>query len=510
MFTLFRPVFKKTFFTKKWLSMPILSTVLAVTSLSISSCVNTDTKTSTASAIPSTENELISFEQMTSDITYLASDSLRGRGNFSAEINHAAEFIAGRFAESGLIGTANITSATSANDFLQKYQINSITPSTLKVSLNGQTVSSQNSTMMINVEQLSWQLDASNFTPEKTAQIKTHQIGKDDDVRALLGAINKQGGQHLVLLHPAHQAMFSRYQAYFSKGITKLAQPLTKDTVNKERIHAATSTDKQPVHAMVMVLTKVNVAELTSATVAATTTTKTTTLSNVVAMLPGTTMADEIVLFSAHYDHLGVNSSAQTSDVIYNGADDDASGTAAVINLAQHFAKQGNNKRTLLFAAFSAEEIGGFGSRYFAKQVNPDTITAMINIEMIGKPSKFGHGTLWMTGMKRSSLGEQLNTTLKTSGMEIYQDPYPAQRLFYRSDNATLARLGVPAHSFSSTQLDKDQHYHQVSDDLASLNLPSMHQAINTLAIATQPLVTGKITPTRVDVNLVEQRGLIY
>jgi len=491
----FKSVFKKVFSTKKWLSMPILSIVLVSTSLSISSCVNTDTKASTASAIPSTENELISFEQMTSDITYLASDALRGRGNFSAEINNAAEFIAGRFAESGLIGTANITSATSANDFLQKYQINSITPSSLHVSLNGQVINTENLTMMNNVEQLSWPLTASSFTQENVHQVYTHQIGKDDDVRALLGAINKQGGQHLVLLHPAHQVMFSRYQAYFSKGNTKLAQPLAK---------------KQQTHAMVMVLTELALAQLDSFTVTATATKQTTTLSNVVAMLPGTTMADEIVLFSAHYDHLGVKAAPNTNDIIYNGADDDASGTTAVINLAQYFAKQGKNKRTLLFVAFSAEEIGGFGSRYFSKHVDANAITAMINIEMIGKPSKFGDGTLWMTGMKRSNLGAQLNATLKTSGIKIYQDPYPAQRLFYRSDNATLARLGVPAHSFSSTQLDKDQHYHQVSDDLASLTLPSMHQVINTLAIATQPLVTGKITPTRIDVNLVEQRGLIY
>jgi hypothetical protein len=115
-----------------------------------------------------------------------------------------------------------------------------------------------------------------------------------------------------------------------------------------------------------------------------------------------------------------------------------------------------------------------------------------------------------MTGMERSNLGQLLNQQLKAHNTEIYRDPYPQQGLFYRSDNATLARLGVPAHSFSSTQLDRDKHYHQVSDDISSLNLPSMHQVINNLAIATQGLVTGIDTPTRVDVSKVRGRGKIF
>jgi Zn-dependent M28 family amino/carboxypeptidase len=195
---------------------------------------------------------------------------------------------------------------------------------------------------------------------------------------------------------------------------------------------------------------------------------------------------------------------------IFNGADDNASGVSAIINLANHFTKLGNNERTLMFAAFSAEEIGGFGSRYFSNQIDANSITAMINIEMIGKPAVFGEGSVWMTGMERSNLGVQLNEVLAPKQLTIYADPYPNQNLFYRSDNATLARLGVPAHSFSSTQLDKDQHYHQVSDDIDSLNLPSMLKVIKMLAIATTPLVEGTVTPMRIDANNVSRKGLIY
>lgn len=239
-----------------------------------------------------------------------------------------------------------------------------------------------------------------------------------------------------------------------------------------------------------------------------------TSLTNVVGILPGKSKANEVVLYSAHYDHLGVmpefeGKTTQTSQ-IFNGADDNASGVSAIITLANHFAKLGNNERTLMFAAFSAEEIGGFGSRYFSNQIDANAITAMINIEMIGKPAVFGEGSVWMTGMERSNLGAQLNEILAPKQLTIYADPYPNQNLFYRSDNATLARLGVPAHSFSSTQLDKDQHYHQVSDDIDSLNLPSMLKVIKMMAIATTPLVEGKVTPTRIDENNVSRKGLIY
>ena len=99
---------------------------------------------------------------------------------------------------------------------------------------------------------------------------------------------------------------------------------------------------------------------------------------------------------------------------------------------------------------------------------------------------------------------------MKHEHKEIYADPYPKQRLFYRSDNATLARLGVPAHSFSSTQIDKDPHYHKVSDELKTLDLRSMQKVIETIADASAPLVSGKATPTRIDKSKVKQGGKIF
>lgn len=413
----------------------------------------------------------ISLEQMTTDISYLASDDLKGRGNFTAEIDQAADYISKRFKAIGL------TPLSGFDDFKQTFSVINIKPLTINVTLNGKEISQEQTAMASTISDINWQ---------KTTDFTTHVIAADGDFRATLGEINQQGGKHLVLLNSAQSKIFKGYQGYFSRGLNKL-------TIDHQGAVIIVLTDETSVD-------NINISAKTGITKQ--------TLTNIVGVLKGHDKNNENVLFSAHYDHLG--SKDGEGDTIYNGADDDASGTTAVINLAQHYAQKGKNSRSLIFAAFTAEEIGGFGSRYFSEHIEPDAITAMINIEMIGKPSKFGPGQVWMTGMERSSLGEILNTYLKDKQGEIFKDPYPEQKLFYRSDNATLARLGVPAHSFSSTQLDKDKFYHQVTDDLSSLDLNSMHQVIENLAIATQGLVDGSITPTRIDVNTVKGHGKIY
>jgi hypothetical protein len=430
-------------------------------------------------------SNFISLEQVTKDVTYLASDDLKGRGNFSNEINQAANYIAQRFEESGLTGAKGI----SAQGFLQKYKITKVSSETLSLVLNGKEIVAENLTIASNIEEISWAMSKRI----KNNDFSIHTIGKDDDIRTLISDINSEGGEHLILLHPSHKKIFKRYQQRFSHGVTKLIQ---------------NEGHQQRSGTIVIALCETTAKEVNNVNILAVNKRSASELTNVIAILPGKTKPNEVVLYSAHYDHLGLANTK--GDNIFNGADDNASGTTAIINIAQYYAKKGNNARTLMFAAFSAEELGGFGSQYFSKQLDPKTITAMINIEMIGKPSKFGAGTIWMTGMEKSTLGAQLNKVLANLDKEIYPDPYPEQGLFYRSDNAALARLGVPAHSFSSTQLDKDKHYHNVSDDLSSLNLPSLHKVIEVLAIATQPLVEGTITPSRIDKNKVKHKGLIY
>lgn len=222
------------------------------------------------------------------------------------------------------------------------------------------------------------------------------------------------------------------------------------------------------------------------------------TLSNVVGVLPGKTRPDEFVIFSAHYDHIGILQ-AVAGDSIANGADDDASGTTAVIELARYFKKIKKNNRTLVFVAFTAEEIGGFGSRYFSEQMNPDKVVAMFNIEMIGKESKFGKNAAFITGYERSDFGEILQKNVQGTQFTFHPDPYPEQNLFYRSDNATLARQGVPAHSISTDQIDSDKLYHSVNDEFESMNVDNIVKTIQSIAMGSKTIVSGEDTPKRID-----------
>ena len=221
-------------------------------------------------------------------------------------------------------------------------------------------------------------------------------------------------------------------------------------------------------------------------------------LFNVIGCIKGREKKDELVIISAHYDHLGTKDNLE-ADKIFNGANDNASGVTAVLALAEFFSKNKINNRTILFVAFTAEEMGLLGSRYFGKQVNPEEIIAGINIEMIGKESPFGPKTAWITGFDRSSFGKIIQKNLTDSEYKVFPDPYINQRLFYRSDNAALARLGVPAHTFSTSPMDKDLDYHQVTDEAETLDPYTIAETIKSIAAGTRSIIAGQDTPTRVE-----------
>lgn len=218
--------------------------------------------------------------------------------------------------------------------------------------------------------------------------------------------------------------------------------------------------------------------------------------NNVIGILKGKSKLDEFVVFSAHYDHLGIVESGK--DKTYNGANDDASGVTAVIALAKHFKQMNINERTLIFIAFTGEETGGFGAKYFSNNLDADKVVAMFNIEMIGTESKWGKNSAYITGHEKSNFGEILQKNLKGSEFKFYPDPYPDENLFYRSDNATLAYLGVPAHTISTSKMDSEPNYHKLSDEVSTLDLDNMTEIIKSLIISSQSIILGKDTPTRV------------
>jgi Zn-dependent M28 family amino/carboxypeptidase len=196
---------------------------------------------------------------------------------------------------------------------------------------------------------------------------------------------------------------------------------------------------------------------------------------NVIGVLPGrsATTKNEVIMLSAHMDHLGVGT-AVNGDSIYNGADDDASGCVAVLELARFLARGRHPKRTVIFVFFGSEETGGQGNEYFLAHppVALDKIVANLEFEMIGRADPaVKTDELWLTGFDRSNLGSEL----ASHGAKLVADPHPAEHFFQRSDNYALARRGVIAHTVSSFGLHKD--YHQPSDDLAHIDFQHLERA---------------------------------
>lgn len=186
---------------------------------------------------------------------------------------------------------------------------------------------------------------------------------------------------------------------------------------------------------------------------------------NVAAILPGAdpVLRDEYIVFSAHMDHVGINPSAG-ADSIFNGADDDASGTAGVLELAEAYSRAGGRpKRSLIFLTVSGEERGLWGSDHFVQ--NPPVplgrVVANINMDMIGRNWR---DTIAVIGREHSDLGATLarvNAEHPELGMTAIDDIWPQENFYFRSDHYNFAKRGVPVlFFFNGTHAD----YHGAGD----------------------------------------------
>ncbi len=212
------------------------------------------------------------------------------------------------------------------------------------------------------------------------------------------------------------------------------------------------------------------------------------TTTNAIGFLPGIDPDAGVLLLSAHLDHLG----RRSDGTIMHGADDDASGTTAVVELARALAHGPRNRRSILFVCYGAEEIGEFGSRYFGEHppIPVSKIAANIEFEMIGaQDPKLPKGMMMMTGFDRSNLGE----ALAAHGALVTGDPYPQEHFFERSDNYQLALKGVVAHTLSGWAVTPV--YHQPTDTIANLDIPFMTRAIQSMIEPVRWLATSDFQP---------------
>ena len=401
-------------------------------------------------------NKLIPAKEVLRVETFLAADELKGRRPGTPEIDKAADYIANEFKNSGLKYFTGLDSyKQSFTNIRTRFLSATAIIDTEKVDEANVIANTTDSLLKIN----------------ETSSFKKVVIGNTENLLQRAEEIIDAKSNQVVLVNSFFVNDFKKLRRYKRDGVKtdfSVVFVLTNNAADKYDIEI-----KHKITAF--------------------------NYSNVVAVLPGKSKKNEMVVFSGHYDHLGVGKPNAAGDSIYNGANDDAAGTTAMIILANYFAKLKNNERTLVFVAFTAEESGGFGSQYFSKQLDPDKVVAMFNLEMIGTESKWGKNSAFITGYEKSDFGKILQNNLAGSAFKFEPDPYPKENLFYRSDNATLAALGVPAHTISTSKMDSEPTYHKQSDDITSIDIYNMTEIIKAIALSSKTIISGKDTPTRVE-----------
>ena len=404
---------------------------------------------------------------------FLASPALRGRGSATSDETVAATYVASMFELYGLTPAPNMTG------YLQSAPVIKTTPSghsALKVGdvalAQGQgltVLSTSNSAVSGAI------VVGENVAALPSAQVMLLAPPEGNEAGAWINAARAKGAR-LVILR----------ETDFLKGLGARRTPRPSYALNEGEarpgfdavIVAAADYDRLKAQAGAQVSLDPGAVERLE-----------TVTTNAIGYLAGSDPAAGYILISAHLDHLGVR-----DGVVYPGANDDASGTTAVMEIAHALAAGAQPRRGVLFVAYGSEEIGGLGSTWFGEHppVPLEQIAANIEIEMIagGQDPKLQPGEMMMTGFERSNLGAEM----KARGALIAPDGYPEQNFFQRSDNYSLALKGIVAHTISAYPTPPT--YHQPTDDLAHVDLPFMTKAIQSLIEPIRSLATGDFVPT--------------
>jgi len=391
-------------------------------------------------------------KEVSETLSFLASDDLKGRGNYTPELITAANFIAGKFREYGLQpfpGDFNFHQPFNPNSGKDIYRD--------VVNVNGKTLD-QSQFIYLSPDIIPAPKKISDFklivfSGEFTDSIfLSHWLDTTDVF--ILWTGNSKTSQEIPLEKFRHPGFPPAKNILFISSNEKVES--IDVSVNKKYL--------------------ANV------------------LFNVVGVLPGKTKRNEVVIFSAHYDHIG--SSKGRGDKIFNGANDDASGTTAVIELAKYFSLRNDNERTIFFCAFAGEELDLYGSTYLASLLQPASVKTVINIEMIGGTNVGGKNSLFITGTEYSDFEKIFKRELKEEKISVKSEP--GRDLFKRSDNYSFALKGIPAHTVMCSD-DYDPCYHKACDEVGRIDIQNMTRIIKAIAKGSESIISGKDTPMRIN-----------
>ena len=433
---------------------------------------------------------------MQSNLNYLAGPALHGRGSGTEDEHKAAEFIANK------LKTYGLQPAASEGQYIQVGTLRSrdvIGSPTLTVARKGEgdaqplvlTHGQQIVMTGLSLAPLSAPLQKIDLVDEKASAIevvkgaavlvKLKPGTSMEDARKILEPY-RNGSAAMVIV--ASSAYAQRMFDMLAKQPPQMPQVIGNE---EPKSRAALILAKQEAFDQLWA----EPAGSTVALQAEITPWTTTNTWNVLGKIEGAGEQDQVILLSAHLDHLGVQNGKT-----YYGADDDASGTVAVMELGRVLAKEPKPKRTVIVALWGSEETGLVGARYFLQ--NPTfplkNIIANLEFEMIGRPDpKLKPDELWVTGWERTNLGPGL----AQHGAKLVGDPHPTEKFFMRSDNYALAQKSIIAQTVSSYGLHSD--YHQTTDTVDKIDFEHMDRAIASMIGPVTWLVNSDFKPEWVE-----------
>ncbi len=232
---------------------------------------------------------------------------------------------------------------------------------------------------------------------------------------------------------------------------------------------------------------------------------------NVIGVVEGSDpqLKNEYIIYSAHYDHVGIGTADKTGDTIYNGARDNAVGTTTVLSMAENLAKY-PTKRSALFILFTGEEKGLLGSKFYVE--NP--VIPLNQMVYCFNSDNGGYNDTSLAtiiGLERTTASQNIKDAATTFGLTAIDDPAPEQGLFDRSDNVHFAKKGIPAPTFSMgfTSFDGEvtKYYHQPGDEAITLDYDYLLKFFQAYVLSGRNIANDPNTPFWVSGDKYEEKG---
>ncbi|MCW3108312.1 MAG: putative aminopeptidase [Segetibacter sp.] len=449
-------------------------------------------------------NSINTREVALAPLRYLASDELKGRATMRPEINIAAKYISDQFRKLGVKEVAG------TKDYFQPFNITMLKPATT-------------GTFTVNDKSFSLgkdlvQLKGKDFSANAPVVYAGHGMKEDVETMDIKGniVITEMGAndsssfmdgfylikeKQKILQQKGAIAVIERYKQDnfpWAELQKYLAQERPADEEdNSDNIPVFMINDQDAQMSLIKNNPATGVINITG------TTTTNVAAKNVLGWVEGTDakLKDQFIVLTAHYDHLGVAKQPAMEngklDSIYNGARDNAIGTAAVIDAARYFTKH-PAKRSVLFIAYTAEEIGEIGSKYFAAHPAIPLNKLVYNLN-IDNASYNDTTIVSVIGLGRTSADDDIKKACAAYGLTAMPDPVPEQNLFDRSDNTQLAVKGIPAPTFSLgiKKFDEEimKRYHQLSDEVGDFNLNYAMKYIKSFILAARYIADNPKQP---------------